>query len=50
VAITIEDHIEVWNGVAGVKKYGYKIDGITSYAMIDEDGDNQLTVLVVMSK
>lgn len=41
----------IWKGVAEVKKYGYKIDDITSYPISDfTGGDTTVNILVVMSK
>jgi hypothetical protein len=41
----------IWKGVAEVKKYGYKIDGITSFPISDyRGGDTKVNILVVMSK
>jgi hypothetical protein len=40
----------IWKGVAEVKKYGYKIDDITSYPISDYKGDTKVNILVVMSK
>ena len=39
----------IWAGVAEVKKYGYKIDGFTSYP-ISDSGDTTVNILVVLSK
>lgn len=42
----------IWKGVAEVKKYGYKIDGITSFPISNSysGGDTTVNILVVMSK
>jgi hypothetical protein len=40
----------IWKGVAEVKKYGYKIDGMTSFPISDYTGDTKVNILVVMSK
>lgn len=41
----------IWKGVAEVKKYGYKIDAITSYPISDYGSNRQtVNILVVMSK
>lgn len=40
----------IWKAVADVKKYGYKIDGITSYAISGQTGSKTVNILVVMSK
>lgn len=40
----------IWKGVAEVKKYGYKIDDITSFPISDYKGDTTVNILVVMCK
>ena len=41
----------IWKGMAEVKKYGYKIDGITSFPISDyRGGDTKVNIPVVMSK
>ena len=52
VAIKSEHIDSIWKAVADVKKYGYKIDGITSYAISEYSGGGSkiVNILVVMSK
>ena len=40
----------IWKGVAEVKKYGYKIDGITSFPISDYRGGDTKVNILVMSK